>query len=73
MATTRNAGRQPGLLDRPAVDRLPGRLGDSWQVYSLDTDEALAARDYERRYGQPPEYIVEYRRALWLGPTPEEV
>lgn len=64
---------QPALLDRLAVERLPGEFGAPWQMFSLDHDEDQAAREFQRRHGTPPEHIVEFAGALWLGPAPEEV
>jgi hypothetical protein len=52
----------------------PGRHpGASWRAWTRDTDEHAAALAFERRYGQPPEYIVETpgRPGLLLvGPVP---
>ena len=42
-----------------------------WRGFTVDHDEADAARRFEQRYGQPPEYIVEDRGVLWVGPIPE--
>lgn len=60
-------------LGREQAQRLPGEFGALWQMFSLDHDEEKAARDFQRRHGRPPEYIVEFAGALWIGPAPEEV
>lgn len=41
-----------------------------WRGFTADHDEAEAAQSFEQRYGKPPEYIVEDRGVLFVGPIP---
>ncbi len=54
-----------------AVERLP--VAGPWRVWApaKETDEDAAARAFVARYGEPPEFVLEHRGQLWLGPAPE--
>ena len=39
--------------------------------FTLDHDEAAAAQTFAARFGAPPEYVVEDRGVLFVGPVPE--
>lgn len=50
---------------------LPVLPGSSWLAFTIDHDEADAARVFEERFGRPPEYIAESIGPLLLvGPVP---
>lgn len=52
---------------------LPVLPGSSWLAFTIDHDEADAARIFEERFGQPPEYIAESGgryKMLLVGPVP---
>lgn len=46
-------------------------LGVAYLRFTLDHDEADAARRFAARYGQPPERIFEYKHDLCVGPIPQ--
>lgn len=50
----------------------PDLTAHHWRGFTLDHDEADAAAQFTARYGQPPEYIIEYKGNLLVGPLPEE-
>lgn len=52
------------------VSVLPGQ---TWLAFTRDHDENEAARTFEERFGQPPEYITESSGRypmLLVGPVP---
>lgn len=52
---------------------LPVLPDASWLAFSADHDEDDAARRFEERFGQPPEYITESAgryKMLLVGPVP---
>lgn len=59
-----------GCLGREQADRLPV-AGATWQVWTADHDESLAAEAFIGRYGAAPENVLDYQGHLWLGPVPE--
>lgn len=66
------ATKQLRLEREDQVERLPGRFGAPWQVFSIDHDTDDAAAVFERRHGRPPEYVLPHKDNLWLGPVPGE-
>ena len=53
---------------------LPVLPDASWLAFTADHDEDDAARRFEQRFGQPPEYITESNgryKMLLVGPVPE--
>jgi len=53
------------------VSVLPGQ---TWLAFTHDHDEDDAARTFEKRFGQPPEYITESAGRcpmLLVGPVPD--
>ena len=55
---------------------VPVLLGVPWLAFSADHDEEEAARAFEDRFGQPPEYITESAgryKMLLVGPVPDLV
>lgn len=47
----------------------------AWMTFTIDHDEQDAAAKFLRRYGQPPEHVIEDRRwkvpTLKVGPVPD--
>lgn len=53
---------------------VPVLLGQAWLAFTHDHDEDDAARTFEERFGQPPEYITESSGRypmLLVGPVPD--
>lgn len=44
----------------------------AYLCFTPSTKEDEAARKFAEKYGNPPEYIFEYKRLLWCGPIREE-
>ena len=52
---------------------LPVLPDAAWLAFTADHDEDAAARRFEERFGQPPEYITESagrHKMLLVGPVP---
>lgn len=49
----------------------PSPQRHEYRMFTGNMDETSAAIQFENRYGQPPEYIVEWRGWLYVGPIPE--
>jgi len=53
---------------------LPEGLRDfTWQAFTPDTSEEIAAARFQDRHGRPPEYILESLNNLLAGPIPVTV
>lgn len=65
--TTTTPMRQPAAADRVSSEDLQRR---SWRAFTRDHNEADASRLFTERYGRPPEYIIEAKGILLLGPVP---
>lgn len=65
MATT--SIPQPSLFDQGTP---PDPHDHAFRGFTLDTTEDEAAASFQRRYGRPPEYIVEALGILLVGPIP---
>lgn len=68
MMARKTSAPAQGRLGREQAERLPV-AGATWQVWTADEDEDRAAAVFARRYGEPPEHVVDYRGYLWLGPV----
>lgn len=42
----------------------------TYQGYTLDTNEDWAAADFKRKFGAPPDQIIESGGGLLVGPIP---
>ena len=49
----------------------PAPANGFWLAFSLDHKEDEAAASFRQRFGQPPQFIVESRGLLRVGPVPE--
>lgn len=55
------------------MNDVPVLPGQAWLAFTHDHDEDEAARTFEDRFGQPPEYITESAgryKLLLAGPVP---
>ena len=41
-----------------------------YRMWTSETDEDLAIRRFQDRYGQPPEWVIDHAGFLWVGPVP---
>ena len=56
------------------MTQVPVLPGQAWLAFTRDHDEDDAARRFEQRFGQPPEYITESAGRyplLLVGPVPD--
>ena len=58
------------MAEQQIVEGAPSLAGRAWRCWTADTPEGEAAAAFVRRYGEPPAYILERFRMLWLGPIP---
>ena len=43
----------------------------TWRMFTSTTAEEVAAAQFQNRYGEPPEWVIEWRGWLYVGPIPE--
>ena len=44
-----------------------------YMMFTLDHSEVDAAAEFESRYGEKPEWIIEHLGNLYVGPIPEAI
>lgn len=49
----------------------PDLTSRHYRGFTLDESEEAVSAQFTRRYGAPPEYIVESLGLLYVGPIPE--